>query len=426
MKRTFRQFLAASATGFLGTIIAALTVIALARLLLPKGYGFFTVTFSIITIVNLLADTGIGGAVAKYAAELDRDEDIVWTGFLVDSTITLTFFAITIASASLIASGMNKPIGNLIIICSLYMLPCSFDIFFARIQAKRRIELMSALSLGYTALCGFLSVGFVLLGFGVIGAIMGYIIAKLITTLITLKTMWVRGRFRWEIGKKLFRYGLFLYISSLATFATSGLDKIILGFVVAGQTIGEYSVAQGLAGYISYIPMAYGTVVFPIVSKAQADGNEGKIRKIYETGIIGSGIYVILVLIGSFILGGFAIKLVFGTTYLPATNIFRVCMFANAFSSITVIALTIMNAMGKPSLSARLVLIQGVTAIILFPVLAVFFGAVGAALADTLIQFLGMILSIYLAKKHMKLHVKFSSEAIISFFRLLVQQAGLV
>ena len=84
MKRSFRQFIAASSTSILNKAIGALTVVALARLLSPEGYGVYSLVFSIILLANSLSDLGIGSAVAKYAAETETDQDIVWTGFIID------------------------------------------------------------------------------------------------------------------------------------------------------------------------------------------------------------------------------------------------------------------------------------------------------------------------------------------------------
>jgi len=425
LRRPFRQFLATFTFGIANRLIGVFTTIILARLLMPEGYGLYALAFSVVFLVNNFADIGIFNAVSKYAAETENDADIVWTGFVIDGAVTASIFILLLILAGPLADWMNKPVANLIIICSLYLVPCFFDIFSAQLLARRRIELLSTVSLTYTVLSGILSIGLVLLHYGVVGAIVGYIIARSFLTLMILKFGWIKGRIHWNLGKKLLRFGLFSYVSMLSITFIGYFDRITLGFFVPSEAVGFYAVAQGFAGLIVYIPTAFTTVAFPIISRAQAENNIEKIKKTYEAGVYGCGIYAILVTMASLIFAWPIIRWVFGLRYLPAIPIFQICIFASAAACLVYVFSMMFNAMGKPDLGAKINLVLLAIAIVGFPVFSWMMGTIGAAIVDVVLQFVGLILGYRAVGKMTGIKVRFSFEAISSFFKLLMKQIGL-
>lgn len=426
MKRSFRQFIAASSTSILNKAIGALTVVALARLLSPEGYGVYSLVFSIILLANSLSDLGIGSAVAKYAAETETDQDIVWTGFIIDSALSILAFAACLLLASPLQNLMGKPIGNLIILCSLYLIPCCFDIFSFRLQARRRIELFTTLNLIYTILCAIFSIGLVILGFELAGAITGYITAKLITTLLFLHFGWTRGKFNIKIGKKLLRFGVYTFISSVSWYTLNKIDRIFLGFYVPTQSIGWYSAAQGLAEVIMVIPLAFVTVAFPIISKAHANNDFNNLQKTYEMGIYGNGVYAGFATLLGLVFAWPLIRWTFGLMYLPAIPIFQVCIFANTLNCLEVVNFLVLTGIGKPDLGARINLAQAALMIISLPIMISWTGVIGAAFVDVLVHALGFGLTFLEVKRVTGLKPKISWSSLEAFFKLLFTEAGLI
>lgn len=424
MRRPFRQFLATFTFGIANKLIGVFTTIILARLLMPEGYGLYAIAFSVVFLVNNFADIGIFNAVSKYAAETENDADIVWTGFVIDGAVTASVFILLLILAGPLADWMNKPVANLIIICSLYLVPCFFDIFSARLLARRRIELLSTVSLTYTVLSGILSIGLVLLHYGVVGAIVGYIIARSFLTLMILKFGWIKGRIHWNLGKKLLRFGLFSYVSMLSITFIGYFDRITLGFFVPSEAVGFYAVAQGFADLIVYIPTAFTTVAFPIISRAQAENDDEKIKKIYEAGVYGCGIYAILITIASLVLAWPIIRWVFGLRYLSAIPIFQVCIFASAAGCLFTVFSIVLVAMDRPDLGAKINVVLAAIAIAGFPVFVWTIGVIGAAIVDVILQSTGLILGYIATRRITGVKIKFNFEAVSSFFKLLMKQIG--
>ena len=426
MKRSFRQFIAASSTSILNRVVGALTVVALARLLSPVGYGLYSLVFSIVLLANGLSDLGIGSAVTKYAAETETDQDIVWTGLIIDSALSILAFAACLLLASPLQILMGKPIANLIILCSLYLIPCCFDIFSFRLQARRRIELFSTLNLAYTMLCAIFSLGLVLLGFELAGAIVGYIAAKLVTTILFLYFGWTRGTFNIEISKKLLKFGVFTFISSVSWYAISKIDRIFLGFYVPSGSIGLYSAAQGLAEVMMVIPLAFVTVAFPIISRAHARNDFDTVKKTYEMGIYGCGVYAVFATFIGLVFAWPLIRWTFGRMYLPSIPIFQVCILASTMNCLEVVNFLILNGIGKPDVGARINASQTAMTIISLPIMIPWIGVIGAAVVDVSVHIFGFFLAFIEVRRVTGLKPKLSWSSLLAFFRLVFSEAGLM
>jgi len=426
LQPAFRQFLAASSTRILSTLINALTAIFLARLLLPENYGLFTLVFTTITVVNTFADVGLSTAIVKYAAETEKDADIVWTGFIIDATVTFAVFVFSLLLAGALESLMGRPVRNLLIIFSLFLVPCCFDTFLSRLQARRRIELLSALRLTEASLEGLFSVSLVLLGYGVPGALIGYIAAKTLTTIIAIGYAGVRGNFKWGLGKSLLYLGFFIYLSNLSLFFITRADRVVLAFFrVSNEAIGWYSAAQGLADLMILIPVAFRIVAMPIVSRAHIENDFEKNRKIFEASIYGCGFYVVTVTIPLLVFSSSIIHLVYGSSYAPAVQVLQVGVFASIFFSISTVLLTFFYGTGRAEAVARIGVTQMLCFILLLSVFINIFGYIGAAIADDLTQAIGVFLLFWEIKRTLGFKIHFSLEAIRNFFKLLLEQTGL-
>jgi O-antigen/teichoic acid export membrane protein len=281
------------------------------------------------------------------------------------------------------------------------------------------------LSLAYTLLCALISISLVYSGYGIAGAIVGYIIAKTVVTAVTVKIGWIKGKFDKNWAKKLVSFGVFSYISMLSSVIIGNVDRIILGFFATSDALGSYSVAKGFAGLIEYVPSAFAGVAFPIVSRAQAEDDMPRLRKVYEAGIFGCGIYALIATITALIFASPLIRLVFGAKYMATIPIFQVCIFASTSACLLSVFLMMLNAIGKPSLVAQISILQSVISLVSLPILAWSMGSIGIATAEVVVQAIATALAYRIVTKATGLKVKFSFESMSSFFRLLLQQAGL-
>ena len=215
-RRAFRQFIAASTASIVNKAIASIASIVLARLLDPEGFGLFSLVFSIVLLSDMFCDLGIDSALVKYASETENDADVVWTSNILDIMITLVAFAFCVLASGPLAYYYQKPIQVLLIVCAFYLIPNCFTSFGTRLQARRKIGLLSALGVFNTLTRSILPILFVLAGWGVTGAIIGYVVSNSMASVLGIYFGRVRGKFRIELAKKILRYGGFSAIGNIS------------------------------------------------------------------------------------------------------------------------------------------------------------------------------------------------------------------
>ena len=97
------------------------------------------------------------------------------------------------------------------------------------------------------------------------------------------------------------------------------IDMLMLGRVVAAQTIGYYSAALNLATAIMTLA-SFAAVLFPIFSRIT--GNQ--LKRAFRKSFLITAYISIIVLIGVLIFAWLGIWILYGSDYLPATNILRI------------------------------------------------------------------------------------------------------
>jgi O-antigen/teichoic acid export membrane protein len=405
MRRAFRQFVAASTSSIINKAIAAVASIVLARILEPEGFGLFSLVFSIVLLSDMFGDLGIDFALVKYASETENDADVVWTANILDIIFTLIAFTFCILASGPLAFYYQKPIQVLLIVCAFYLIPNCFTSFSSRLQARRRIGLLSALGVLNTLTRSILPIIFVLAGWGVTGAIIGYVISNSMASALGIYFGRTRGKFRIELAKKILRFGGFSAIGNISGYIVGNVDRILLGLFVTAEAIGYYSTATGLADLMGLVPAALYTVLFPIISRSYARNEMEKIKKIYRSGFIGLTIYVAIAAAGLIFVSRPLIQFFLGDNYLPSVWILRVAIIASGLGAISSIISVTLNGIGRPDINTRISLIHMIVLLVSLPILAMQMGAIGAVLAIILSRITWLLMGLMEAHRLAKIKI---------------------
>ena len=404
-RRAFKQFITASSANILNKIIATVAAVFLARFLAPEAFGLFSIVFPIVLLADMFGDLGIDSAVVKYASETDDDANIIWTSNVLDMAATLMAFAFCLIISGPLAFYYQKPIQTLIIICAFYLIPNCFTSFSVRLQARRRIGLLSALGTFNTLTRSILPILFVLGGWGVTGAIVGYIVSNVAASVLGIYFGGVKGRFKPEIAKKVLSYGFYSALGMISGYVVGKIDRVLLGLFVAAEAVGYYSTATGMADLMALVPAALYTVLFPIISRSHARNEVEKIRKIYRSSFIGIVIYVTIAAAGLIFISRPLIQIFLGDAYLPAVWILRVTVISSGLSALGYIISVTLNGIGRPDIVTRISIIHAVVLITALPVLAVQMGALGAALATILARIAWLIMGLMETRRVTKISI---------------------
>jgi O-antigen/teichoic acid export membrane protein len=302
-----------SATGslhlFIGvavsTVIMAVGSIILARLLLPEEYGLYSVALIPSYMIILFRDWGVNSAITRYVANLraaNKDEDIqnVIVGGLVFETATgLGLSLISVILAGSIASVLfHRPeSASLISIVSIAIF--SGSLLTASQSSFIGFENMKLNSL--TLICQAVvktAVGplLILLGFGVLGAVLGYVLGFLAAGIIGVTAVYLvflknlaklqtNRRPLSKTIKTMLKYGVPLSVSSILGGFLTQFYGFMMVFFCSDTMIGNYTVATNFAVLLTFFSIPIATVLFPAFAKLDPHNEKSLLRTVFASSV---------------------------------------------------------------------------------------------------------------------------------------------
>jgi O-antigen/teichoic acid export membrane protein len=184
--------------GYIGNIIQALVGVFLVRILKPELYGIYSLSFALAGLMSIVLGLGAQDAVTTIVSETyargDKEGTRQAFAFLVWSTVILGMVAVAGAlCAPFIASHFyhNSLIGSyaMVIVFASILSSLFYSFSILALQVVNRYKAMTALGLLDQISRTGLSLLFVLLGLGVLGAVLGHLVGAAIV-LVTSVILW--------------------------------------------------------------------------------------------------------------------------------------------------------------------------------------------------------------------------------------------
>lgn len=111
--------------------------------------------------------------------------------------------------------------------------------------------------------------------YAVIGVniVVGIVSLLILATFIVRQHHGLRLRFQLSQAKEMLRLSLPYLVTAFALVGYQQIDNIFIAFLVDTRTVGWYSTATGLFGTVMFIPVIFGTVLFPALSRTYMNAN---------------------------------------------------------------------------------------------------------------------------------------------------------
>lgn len=277
-----------------GTLLAFLTSVLIARYLGASGAGLYFLALTTTTIVSVVSKVGLEVAVVRYAAvHAGRNERAVaWdlirkTTFLVGGASFATTVVLVGASPSLANRVFEQPA---LLAPMALMAIAIVPLNLGTVAAEALRGLGSILRWGFarnTAMPLFLVLLIPVLAprFGVMGAVGAYLAS---TVLMMLLARWwlhrevpgsERGGGHFET-RVLLATGMPLLWFSIMQQVMKWTDTLLLGALADASTVGIYSLAMRTAQLTSFILVALNTVAAPRFATQYAQGDMEGIQRL--------------------------------------------------------------------------------------------------------------------------------------------------
>lgn len=394
--------------------------VLLQYLLGVTGYGIVSLVLPLQNVLILIAAAGIPPAVAKYVAEYHAKNDsymvkqVIKTSAKIMVTMSVIATLLIIFLANPIAPFLHwQP--SIIILFQIIGFITPFSIIlglvrgvFQGYQDMGNLLLTRAAEQIFTII---FAVSLILLGFyvlgAVIGTIIGFAIAAVLSLLLFRERVWkdIKGAKKtlrhineYSLAKKLLIFSLPVTVVGLAELALFDTGTYIINIFLNETYVGYYNIVSP----VSRIPLVISSSIAVAMLPAASEALSLKNNHVIEKYVVYSYRYMILVLLPLcaliILFAQPILAIIFPRAplaYNVAGGALTILVVAMAFFSIYIVSSSISQGLGKPYLPMYFLILGSIVNLILTWLLVPLYGLNGAAAATAVATLIIMSFSMW-------------------------------
>ena len=324
---------------FAGNIISAailtVTVIVVTRLLGPAGTGAYTLLLVFPNLLQSFVGLGINTGITRYAAlHLSKGEPevarrLTFHGLIFIFVSGIFLFFVALGGSSYLSSfvlhrpdltGLSEVASSLILVQTLFQ---SVNAALLGFGAMRPIGLST---IAQAALKLVFSISLILIGLGVLGALLGQIVGLLVAGAVTGGVLYLRVPKRLATRRRTFgndihemlRYGVPVYIGGLAITVAAQYVTIVLSAIANNVSVGYYQAAMYFIIVINnHFISAIATALFPAFAALQ--GVKGDTRLAFGYSVQYMGYFIAPSLTFALGAAGPLTRVLLGAAFVPSS-----------------------------------------------------------------------------------------------------------
>ena len=305
----------------LSQVLRLLSNLILTRLLFPEAFGMMALVMVFMQGLAMFSDVGVGPSIMQ--SKRGDDPDFLNTAWTIQVMRGIGLWIASCLIAYPMARSYQEPqLAQLIPVAGIALMIAGFNP--TRLETANRHLMLGRVSLIdiATQVVGIMAaIGFAL----ITKSVWAFVLSSLVSVtaqLIMYNAFLIgeRNRFRWEATavQELVHFGKWIFLSTVAGFAFSQSDKLILGKFLSIELLGIYNIGYFLASF----PLALSTnvihkILIPLYRErppAESPENFHKMRMV-RIGVTA----VILAMLTVFAFGGtFLVQLLYDTRYADA------------------------------------------------------------------------------------------------------------
>lgn len=360
----------------------------LLTILLGRGdVGLFAIVAESVGILGYFSDVGLASALIQQKKEPDSSE--LQTTFAIQQflvVIALVVIAIIYPRISAAKSYGPQEFWILVSLCFSFAMASLKTIPSIQLERHLNFKLLSTIDIVENTAFYVFAVLFASLGFGVYS----YALATFIRSLLGLIVIyhyspWPLGlSFSKDSAKRLFRYGIPFQLNSFIAVAKDRLSNLLVAGIIGRDSFGIISWAQkGPRIPLSFMD-AIMRVTFPTFSRIQDQADF--LKRSIEKSIYFISLFVFPTLAGICAVAPDVIHIVPRySQWLPALVPMYLFAINAGIASVTTPLTNAFNAVGKISITTKLMIMWTVLTWIFYPLLSLRFGYIGTALATLIV-----------------------------------------
>lgn len=379
------------------------TVILLARLLNPDEYGLLYFSLSVLSIATLIGSLGIAKSGARYISEyIEQDSSQIVKVISISILLNTVLISSSATFLYLFSSDLSNILGEpdasfLLAVGSVFIiLSSSVELTRILLQGLEEIKL-SAWTKCIAEVTKFIfSIGIVILGAGVVGALIGMIIGYLIGTIVglifiyrsikSLSFSFDNSIFDKNITSRIFRYSIPITVTRGAYTLDDKIDVVFVGVFLNPVAVSYYVVSKQIIRLLAVPANSLGFTVSPSIGRQSLADESERSGEIFSISLIYTLLFYVPVCSVLVISANDVLNLFFGGEYTDASHLLQILAIYLLSLSLMSIASNPLDFMGKAKLRAILRSVSAILNAILNVLLIPMFGVTGAAIA-TVVSF---------------------------------------
>ncbi len=417
----FLLLMAAAPIGYLVRMIYANEI--------PKlDVGLFYAVFDFCCMVAIFKDLGLSAALVRFIPKflnnkrLDLVKSAIVSVGIIQSSVSLMITIIIILLAPFIAkyylnnqgqfTGHLDTVVSVLVILSIgYWFQSIMDVISNSIQGFQNQKFYGTINFTKILLVFLISLLFIY-GLGIHNAfvpVFAYVLAPILMILIYghilikkifpefFKEKFLPSK---KLIKDLFSYGLPVMMGGAGSLVLGYIDGICLTYFTGLNAVADYrNVAMPTVSILGYLAGAIGAVLLPMSSELWEKGH----KKALSQGVEKIYLYSFIIVFPMAILMAYfptvIVNLLFNSQYSPASSAIEILSLGTIFMTLNRIGFTVLNGIGKPGLSTKILYVGAVFTLIFNILLIPKFGIIGASLTTVFGYFIMWALQIkYLSK----------------------------
>ncbi len=362
-------------------VLAFFKTIVIARILNPFDFGLFSIATLVLTLIEILTETGVNIFLVQRKEDIDR---FINTSWIVSIARGALISLALIAMSPLVAHFFRTPSSlNLLLLISIVPLVRGFiNPSVIKFQKELKFNKQFYYSTSIFLLETLVSVILVVLTKSVYSLVWAMIISGLFEVLISFVIIKPvpKIEFEWPLFKLVFNSGKWVTASTIFNYFYQHGDDMVIGRILGSSSLGLYDMAYR----ISLIPLTdigdvLAKVTFPVYVKISED--KKRLRKAFFKTL---GMLILLVVpvgVILFLFPEFIIKLILGEKWLIAAPALKVLGIFGIIRAISSFGSTVFLSIEKQNISMIISLVGLLGLGVTIVPLVMTFGIVGAAVS---------------------------------------------
>lgn len=414
------RFRAEFASQILVMASGGLLTVVLARLLGPDDYGLLFLAIAVFGALSIFSKLGLAKSGARYVAEYkERDPGqiphILRVALGYNAVIIVVVGAALLVGHRQLAGYIGEPsLTPFLLLGVLYLAVEALKTYVRlMLQGFEEIELSATVNAIDRGTRLVFAIGFVLLGFGALGALGGYILGYGIASIVGLVVIYRRFYRAQEVAasiedglrRRIGSYAVPLTATSTANVLDKRVDTILIGVFLTPVAVSYYTVSKQLIEFVQTPVSALGFTLSPTFGSEKADGNVDRASRIYEEALVHSLLLYVPIAAGIVLVAEPTIELLFGNDYLGAVPVLQILGLYAILQAVTKITSNGLDYLGRAKERA---IVKGTTAglnVVLNVVLIPAIGVVGAAIATVVTYSLYTLANVFIIHQEFDLRI---------------------